>query len=93
MANTFKAAGAVQWQQIVDGGLYSRFGIQVDCRQRVYVCISQGAPDQNTDEYMILETERTREIVCNLASTDRVSIRTGDAVTVAVRGFRENRTT
>lgn len=91
MADTFKAAGTVEWKQIADGNTFSGFGIQIDCRQRVYVCISKGAPAPNTEDYMILENGFTREIKTGLAAGDVVSIKTGDPVSVAVRGFRDNR--
>ncbi len=91
MADTFKAAGTVEWKQIADGNTHSGFGIQIDCRQRVYVCISKGAPAKNTEDYMILENGFTREMTRGLAAGDVVSIRTGDPVAIAVRGVRDDR--
>lgn len=88
---TFEAPGAAQWQQIVDGATYSRFGVQVDCQQPVYLCISKGAPDPDTKDYMILEHGFTREITTGLSPGNVVSIRTATPIETAVRGFKEPR--
>lgn len=91
MSNTFKAAGTAGWTAIVDGANFSRFGVQIDCQMPVQLCIASAAPPENSGDYLQLDNDRTREFACNLASADKVYIKTPASIAVAVRGFREGR--
>ncbi|MCZ7501283.1 hypothetical protein [Agrobacterium sp. ST15.13.015] len=92
MTNTFRVAGATDYQLVADGANYARVGLQVNTVYPVSVFIGMAAPANDTEDFILMTPDRTREIVVNLAATDKVYIRTGTATGVAARGFRESRT-
>jgi len=91
MTNTFRVAGATDYQLVADGANYGRVGLQVNTVYPVSVFIGTAAPASNTEDFMLMTPDGTREIVVNLAATDKVYVRTGTATDVAIRGFRETR--
>ncbi len=92
MTNTFRAAGTTNYQPVVDGAIYGRFGLQVVTMYPVSVFIGTAAPVDNTEDFISMSAIGTREIVASLGSTDKVYVRTSEATSIAVRGFRESRT-
>lgn len=88
---TFHAASGPDWAVAVDGATHSRFGIQFNDK-RVDVYIGTAAPADDTEDYVVLDREVSREIVEDLAPTEKVYLRSDVAMAVAVRGFRMART-
>lgn len=91
MTNTFRVAGATNYQLVADGADYGRVGIQVATVYPVSVFIGTGEPANDTEEFVSMTPDGTREIVVNLAATDKIYVRTGTVTDVALRGFRETR--
>lgn len=91
MANTFHAAGSTTWQPIVVGADFQRFGVQVVTTNPVRLHIGQSAPAEDTQDYILLTSERTREIVLDIDAGDTVYVKAEVATTVAVRGWKETR--
>lgn len=91
MTNTFKVAGTTGWQLAVDGKDFGRVGIQTTSSIPVQVCIATGQPAANSEDYMVLSSTGTREIVTTLAATDKIYIKAAQSLRTAIRGFREGR--
>lgn len=92
MTNTFRVAGATNYQLVADGANYGRVGIQVATVYPVSVFIGTAAPANDTEDFVSMTPDGTREIVVNLAAADKVYVRTAKVTDVAVRGFCETRT-
>jgi hypothetical protein len=91
MANTFRAAGGLTWQPLVVGSGFKRFGVQVVTTSPVRIHIGQSAPAENTQDYVLLTSDRTRELVLDIDAADTVYVKAEAATDVAVRGWRETR--
>ncbi|UXS33974.1 hypothetical protein FY152_17580 [Agrobacterium tumefaciens] len=92
MTSTFCVAGSTNYQMIADGSLYGRVGLQVVTVYPVSIFIGTAAPSVDTEDFVSMSPDGTREIVVNLVSADKVYMRTGKTTDVAIRGFRESRT-
>ena len=92
MTNTFRAAGTTDYQLVVDGANYGRAGIQLVTVYPVSIFIGTEAPAADTEDFVSMTPDGTREIVVNLEAADKVYVRTGKATDVAIRGFSESRT-
>ncbi|KAA1232693.1 hypothetical protein FHL81_24745 [Agrobacterium tumefaciens] len=92
MTNTFSVAGTTEYKLALDGETCSRFGLQVATEYPVFVVIGENLPAANTPNYLLLSVDGTRELVTSLAETDKVYVRSANAVEVALRGYSEGRT-
>ncbi|MBD9390111.1 hypothetical protein IB237_23200 [Agrobacterium sp. AGB01] len=91
MASTFHAAGTTGWQSLVVGSGSKRFGVQVVTTHPVLIHVGQSAPAADTQDYVLLSAERTRELVLDLDAADTVYVKSDAATSVAVRGWKETR--
>jgi hypothetical protein len=87
---TFRAPSNRQWEPIIDGAAFSSFGLQC-CGKRVDVYIGASVPDAKAEDFIILSRDITREITADLASNEKVYIRSEGTLQTGVRGFRKAR--
>lgn len=91
MTNTFRVTASLTYSLAVDGASFGRFGLQAASYADVRVFIGTAAPAEDTEDYILLSSSGTKELVAAIAAADKVYIRSGSGST-AVRGFREGRT-
>lgn len=92
MTSTFSVAGAKDYRLVADGAIYGRVCLQIVAVYPVSVFIGSSIPTDDTEEFLSMTPDGTREVVVNLAETDRVYARMQEPVAIALRGFGESRT-
>lgn len=91
MAQTFQASCTKNWAPIVDGADFSSFGIQLATTETVFVFSGKTAPDAETKDFIRMYMGSTRELAYDLKSDEKVYIKGLDALSDAVRGWKERR--
>lgn len=93
VTNTFSATtDNTEWVEVVDGSTIASFGIEVDpTSTSVFLAVSQDVPDNDSDDYLVLQRERDTSISFSLNATDKVYVRAPSATVVKVRGYQVTR--
>lgn len=91
MALTFSAPCTKEWSQVVDGGQVSSVGIQRTGETVVFVAVATAQPVGAFQDYIDMTAGRSREIVLELEANEKLYVKGGDAIDVAIRGWKKVR--